>query len=91
MTYFQSFLESKLDKTNIVFAGELQIEIGNKIKQLRIQKKMSQSELSKLSGISQSKISQIENGSLNITLRTIEIIFGVLGYKVHITEEANDN
>ena len=91
MTDFQSFLESELDKTKPVFNSELQIEVGNKIKELRLKFNMSQSELSKLCGIPQSKISQIENGSINITLRTIETIFSVLGYKAHIVEEKNDN
>ena len=91
MSDFQRFLVSELDKTKPVFNNELMIEIGNKIKQLRVQKDISQLELSKMSGVPQSKISRIENGSMNITLKTLENIFSVLGYKIHVVAEKNGN
>lgn len=47
---------------------------GNKVRQLRIQKGMSQDELSVLSGIDRPQISKIEQGKINATLETIEKI-----------------
>ena len=87
MEDFKSFLEKELSKTKPVFNSELQIEIGNKIKEYRLKNNMTQKELADLSGIKQNKISQIENGSLNITIRTLERLFDILGFKVHIMEE----
>lgn len=47
---------------------------GNKVKQLRVQKGMSQDELSVLCGIDRPQISKIEQGKINATLETIEKI-----------------
>lgn len=47
---------------------------GNKVKQLRVQKGMSQDDLSALSGIDRPQISKIEQGKINATLETIEKI-----------------
>lgn len=57
----------------------LQEIFGNKVKQLRIQKGMSQDELSILSGIDRPQISKIEQGKINATLETIERISIALG------------
>ncbi|AKB10962.1 Dam family site-specific DNA-(adenine-N6)-methyltransferase [Mycoplasmopsis synoviae] len=54
---------------------------GKKIKQLRIQKGMSQDKLSILSGIDRPQISKIEQGKINVTLETIERISIALGVK----------
>ena len=90
MNSFQTFLKDELGKTKPVFDDSFQFEIGNKIKELRLKKNLSQKELSNLCNIPQGKISKIENGAMNITLSTLETIFNALGYKIHITEEPND-
>lgn len=45
---------------------------GNRIKELRANKLMSQDELALLSGIDRTQISKIEKGKINVTLETIE-------------------
>lgn len=57
----------------------LQEIFGSKVKQLRIQKGMSQDDLSRLSGIDRPQISKIEQGKINATLETIERISIALG------------
>ena len=47
---------------------------GNRIKEIRKLKMISQMELSKLSGIERTQISKIEKGKINVTLRTMQKI-----------------
>jgi len=56
-------------------------EIGKIIKNYRIEKGMSQSNLSKRSGIEQPDISAIEKGKKNITIETLLRLCKVLGIK----------
>jgi ribosome-binding protein aMBF1 (putative translation factor) len=65
-------------------AGEPSIfvaEIGKIIKNYRIEKGISQSDLSKRSGIVQPDISAIEKGKKNITIETLLRLCKVLGIK----------
>jgi XRE family transcriptional regulator, regulator of sulfur utilization len=50
------------------------MEIGNTIKKLRKKKNIQQNELAEKSGISQTYLSQIENGSRSATIDTLEKI-----------------
>lgn len=50
----------------------LQIIFGNRIKELRLAKLMSQDDLAEKSGIDRTQISKIEKGKVNATLETIE-------------------
>lgn len=50
------------------------MNIGNTIRSLRKKRGITQKELSKLCGISQTYISQIENDARNPTLNTLDII-----------------
>ncbi len=54
------------------------MDIGKKIKQLRKEKKITQSELGKRMGISQQQIAQYENGKLNPKLETLHRIADAL-------------
>ncbi|HNZ28382.1 MAG TPA: helix-turn-helix transcriptional regulator [Candidatus Goldiibacteriota bacterium] len=54
------------------------------IERLRKAEKMTQSELAKLTKISQEEISRIERGKKNITFETYERILTSLGYKAEI-------
>ena len=60
-------------------------EIGNKIKSLRKEKKISQETLSKRVGISRNTLSKLENGYIaNISIVTLDRVLNVLGYQLDI-------
>lgn len=54
-------------------------EIAKTIKQIRLQKQLSQEELAKLSSLDRTYISGIENRHRNITLDSLENIIFALG------------
>ena len=53
-------------------------EFGVRLKLLRIKKDMTQAQLGEMINISEHRISQIENGKCNITLKTINKISNAL-------------
>lgn len=55
------------------------MEIGKKIKALRLEKGMKQLELAKKAGISNTFLSDIEIGRTNPSLKTLEKIANALG------------
>ena len=60
-------------------------ELGEKIKTLRKEKKLSQVELAKKSGISRATLSKLENGNLTkISVATLDRVLGVLGFTIDI-------
>ena len=63
--------------------------LGNKIKEIRLQQKISQDQLSFESGISKNQISWIERGEINTGVSTLLILAEVLN--VHIKEFFTDN
>lgn len=65
----------------------LQVQFGNKIKEIRIGQSISQLELSELTGIERSQISKIEQGKVNVTLETIGKLSSAL--KVSMPELLN--
>ena len=54
-------------------------KLGKKIKQLREQEKISQTQLAYECGISQVQVSRIETGDINTTVGTLSLIAKVLG------------
>lgn len=58
------------------------MNIGQTIKQARLKKKMSQSELSRKTGIAQTEISRIESGKRNISMKILNKILSVLNLKI---------
>lgn len=56
--------------------------ISENLKRIREEKGMSQSELSRASGISQSMIAQAERGTKALTLITAKLLVDVLGCKL---------
>lgn len=56
--------------------------ISENLKRIREAKGMSQSELSRASGISQSMIAQVERGTKVLTLITAKILVDALGCKL---------
>ncbi len=60
-------------------------EIGNKIKSLRKEKRISQEALAKKVGISRNTLSKLENGYIaNISIVTLDRVLNILGYQLDI-------
>ncbi|MDO4502227.1 MAG: helix-turn-helix transcriptional regulator [Coriobacteriia bacterium] len=64
---------------------ELKKEIGTQVLQARRAKGISQTELSRKSGVPQATISNIERGLANPTVETIESLANSLGVRVHVS------
>jgi len=60
----------------------IQETFGNRIKELRSSKMISQLELSRLSGIDRAQISKIEKGKINVTLETIAKLSKAFGLQI---------
>jgi len=58
---------------------DIKVKIGNRIKELRGVKKMSQKDLSYAADLDRSYIASVENGSRNISIVNIEKITVALG------------
>lgn len=57
-------------------------EIPSHVRTLRIEKGLSQMELANKSGVSQQTISLLENGYINVSLKTLVKILNALGYGI---------
>lgn len=55
--------------------------LGDRIRMLRLQTRTTQSDLVKLTGISQSDISRIESGKRQVSIEQLEALGGALGLK----------
>ena len=60
----------------------LKIEIGNKIREIRIKKGLSQEKLALLSDLDRTYIPGIENGKRNISITVLKKISNALGMTV---------
>ena len=60
----------------------LQIEVGKRIREIRIEKNISQQDLAAKCNFEKSNMSRLEAGRSNATLSTIEIVAKSLGVKV---------
>jgi HTH-type transcriptional regulator / antitoxin HipB len=65
--------------------------IGEKIKQLRIQNNLTQSQLGELIGVKRSQISKLEHGNHSATVSTIMKVFQAMKAKVRLRIETDDN
>jgi len=65
--------------------------IGEKIKQLRLQKKMTQSQLGELIGVKRAQISKLEHGNHSASVSTIMKVFQAMKAKVKLRIESDDN
>jgi len=62
-------------------------ELGERIKTLRKERKLSQEELAKRAGISRNTLSKLENGYIaNISIVTFEKVLNILGYQIDIKQ-----
>jgi DNA-binding XRE family transcriptional regulator len=69
---------------------ELFLQFSDFLKNYRIQKKLTQEEISKLAGISQQQFSKIEKGK-NINILTIGKIIKSLNLELAFVEKSNHN
>ncbi|HYX07439.1 MAG TPA: helix-turn-helix transcriptional regulator [Bacteroidales bacterium] len=65
--------------------------IGEKIKQLRIQNNLTQSQLGELIGVKRSQISKLEHGNHSASVSTIMKVFQAMKAKVKLKIETDDN
>ena len=65
------------------YEQELRVEIlAEQIKQLRIERNLTQEQLGELVGVQRAQISKMENNTGNVTIATLLKIFGALKAKV---------
>ena len=57
----------------------LQIKVGKRIQEIRIEKEMSQQDLAAKCNFEKSNMSRLESGGANATLLTIQIVANALG------------
>ena len=70
------------------YEQELQLEIlGEMIRKVRLERKLTQDELGKLIGVQRAQISKLENSTTNVTLETLLKVFGALKAKVNFNVE----
>lgn len=70
-----------LRRKNIANHNERLAQLGEKIRQVRLSKAISQVELSKRAGVSQSTITQLERGQKDPTFETLERLSSALNIK----------
>lgn len=61
---------------------DIRISVGNKIKELRKERNLSQEDLALLSGLDRTYINSVENGRRNISIISLEKIANGLGIKI---------
>ena len=60
-------------------------ELGNRIKTLRKEQKMTQEELAALAGISRVTLGKVEKGHFgSVSVKTLDLIVNALGYEVEL-------
>ncbi len=95
MNGFQDYLDKKLsqvifedyEEKNDDLNDYVEKEIAELIIKIRLEKGITQKELSKLTGIQQANISKIENGEGNPSIKILKRIANGLNKKLKITME----
>ena len=65
------------------FEQDLQMELlGDMIKQVRLERHLTQGQLGKLIGVQKAQISKLENNATNVTMETILRVFTALKAKI---------
>jgi DNA-binding XRE family transcriptional regulator len=66
-----------------LYEAELQLEVlGDMIKQIRIERNLTQEQLGKLIGVQKAQISKLENNTTNVTMDTVLRVFNALKAKL---------
>jgi len=74
------------------FEEELRLDVlGQTIKQIRLEKNMTQAELGELVGVKKAQISKIENNLNDARFETILKVFRALNAKISFNVELNQN
>jgi HTH-type transcriptional regulator/antitoxin HipB len=74
------------------YEQELQLEVlGDMIKQVRLERNLTQEQLGKLIGVQKSQISKLENSATNVTMETILRVFNALKAKVSFKVELKNH
>jgi HTH-type transcriptional regulator/antitoxin HipB len=83
-------MRKKAKKLEFELSREL---VASKIKELRIEKNLTQTELGKLLGVQKTQISKLENNDVNITMATLHRVFSALGYSLqfHFHPQTNES
>lgn len=84
---FDKYLEESLKNPEFKKeweASELEFQIQDMLVKARIAAKLTQNELAKLSGVRQSNISRIENGTCLPKLETLAVLAKAMGKKLKI-------
>ena len=75
-----------------LYEQELQIEIiGDLIKKVRLERKMTQEELGKLVGVQKAQISKLESSANSATIDTILKVFSALKAEINFNVKLEDN
>ena len=78
------------ERDNYEFDLKMEL-IGEKIKQLRIQNNLTQSQLGELIGVKRSQISKLEHGNHSASVSTIMKVFQAMKAQVRLKIETDDN
>ncbi len=79
-------------KKRTQYEQELKLEmLGEMIRKVRLERKLTQEELGKLIGVQRAQISKLENNTTNVTIETILRVFGALKAKVNFNVELLNN
>lgn len=71
---------------------DLKMEVlGDMIKSVRKERKLTQEQLGELIGVQKSQISKLERNTKNVTIETILKVFGALKANVKFTVEMNES
>lgn len=71
---------------------DLRMEVlGDMIKSVRKERKLTQEQLGELIGVQKSQISKLERNTKNVTIETILKVFGALKANVKFSVEMNDS
>ena len=66
-----------------LYEQELQLEVlGDMIKQVRLERNLTQEQLGKLIGVQKAQISKLENNATNVTIDTVLRVFNALRAKL---------
>ena len=75
-----------------LYEQELQLEVlGDMIKQVRLERNLTQEQLGKLIGVQKGQISKLENSATNVTMETILRVFNALKAKVSFKVELQNH
>ncbi|MFA9392861.1 MAG: helix-turn-helix domain-containing protein [Prolixibacteraceae bacterium] len=78
------------ERDNYEFDLKMEL-IGEKIKQLRIQNNLTQSQLGELIGVKRSQISKLEHGNHSASVSTILKVFHAMKAQVRLKIETDDS